>query len=310
MDISTAFLDLPNEEGRLYYEIRGSNDAPKKLVMVMGFGATLRGFDELADFLVQTDQFQVLTFDNRGAGQSEAKPIRQTTTLLAQDTLKILDHIGWTLAHSTSLVHVYGASMGGMIAQELAILLIHRKKIASLFLAVTCRQRYPIRPAFGPNLYSIMLSSFANKPVDDSVKEMLPICFSKWFLDQIHDSSSDPNSEVEAIEVQETNREFYFRKFKRDWDTVFSFKLSTLSSQTSAIVTHKLQDWKKDLIQQSGIPVTVQIAEEDLAMPTHLQHELGHFLNAKIISFPGGHLESSIRDRQAYRNALLTHFGQ
>lgn len=45
------------------------------------------------------------------------KPVRPYSTFsMAQDTLELLDHVGWT---GKRQLHVVGSSMGGMIAQHL-----------------------------------------------------------------------------------------------------------------------------------------------------------------------------------------------
>lgn len=61
------------------------------------------------------DDFEVLTFDQRGMGQS-SKPDRPYSMLeYAEDAIAILDAIGW------GQVKVVGYSFGGMVAQEMAI---------------------------------------------------------------------------------------------------------------------------------------------------------------------------------------------
>ena len=59
--------------------------------------------------------FSVLTFDNRGTGQSEKAAHGYGLDVMAADVAGLLDGLGWSSAH------VLGFSMGGAIAQELAI---------------------------------------------------------------------------------------------------------------------------------------------------------------------------------------------
>ncbi|MGZ6212505.1 MAG: alpha/beta fold hydrolase [Candidatus Binataceae bacterium] len=108
----------------LAYAIRGSG-AP--LVMIHGAQGDQTMFAGLASACA-TD-FRVLTFDQRGSGLSEKPDIDYTIAMLADDTAALIDHLGFSPAH------VIGVSMGGMIAQELA--LRHPAKIRSLVLGCT-----------------------------------------------------------------------------------------------------------------------------------------------------------------------------
>ncbi|KAI0890401.1 alpha/beta-hydrolase [Annulohypoxylon maeteangense] len=114
------------------WEVHG--DGPIKLILIGGIGLTK------ADWQPQTlyfghergDRYSVLIFDNRGAGASDKPVLRYSTSEMARDLVEVLDHIGWTEERQ---LHVSGGSMGGMIAQELAVLAPQR--IASLNLHST-----------------------------------------------------------------------------------------------------------------------------------------------------------------------------
>jgi 3-oxoadipate enol-lactonase len=71
----------------------------------------------------------VITFDNRGVGRSKAVLHAYTTEEMAEDARAVLDAAGVARAH------VYGISLGGMVAQQLA--LRHPERVWSLVLGAT-----------------------------------------------------------------------------------------------------------------------------------------------------------------------------
>ena len=97
------------------------------LVLVMGFGG-----DHLAWGLqipAFAAKYRVIAFDNRGVGQSDAPDLPYSTAMMADDTAGLLDALGIERAH------VCGVSMGGMIAQEIA--LRHPGRVRTLQLHAT-----------------------------------------------------------------------------------------------------------------------------------------------------------------------------
>ncbi len=110
---------------RVHYEVYGTGDP---VLMIQGLSAP--GINWLYQARDLSPHFEVITYDNRGVGesdlpQSEAYPV----PLMADDAAGLLKHLGVKRAH------VVGASMGGAIAQELA--LRHPELVRSLVLACT-----------------------------------------------------------------------------------------------------------------------------------------------------------------------------
>jgi pimeloyl-ACP methyl ester carboxylesterase len=97
------------------------------LLLIHGLGYARWGWEPVVDGLAQS--FEVLVFDNRGIGESDAPPGPYTTAALAEDAAHVLDEAGVERAH------VAGSSLGGMVAQELA--LARPERVERLVLAST-----------------------------------------------------------------------------------------------------------------------------------------------------------------------------
>ena len=108
---------------RLHWEEAG--DGPPVL-LIMGLGMNATGWWRTIPALAG---FRVLSFDNRGMGRSERVPGPYTVAEMADDAVSVLDDAGVERAH------VYGISLGGMIAQEVA--LRHPDRVGALVLGAT-----------------------------------------------------------------------------------------------------------------------------------------------------------------------------
>ena len=99
----------------LYYELHGAGEP---VVLIQGLGANITGWDLQLEPLSR--QYQLIAFDNRGAGRSEKPEEPYSIHQMADDTAALMDELGIESAH------VVGHSMGGMLAAELAALCPHR----------------------------------------------------------------------------------------------------------------------------------------------------------------------------------------
>ncbi len=108
----------------LYYEVSGSG---QPLVLIAGLGYGLWQWHKMIPGLAE--HFKVIAFDNRGAGQTDKPPGPYTVQMLAADTAGLIETLG------AAPVAIMGHSMGGFVAQELAI--TRPDLVAKLILAST-----------------------------------------------------------------------------------------------------------------------------------------------------------------------------
>jgi pimeloyl-ACP methyl ester carboxylesterase len=111
---------------QLYWERTGGGGPPVLLVMGLGMNAT--GWWRTVPTLAGAG-FDVVAFDNRGVGRSPRPPGPYSVAGMADDAVAVLDAAGIERAH------VYGISLGGMIAQEVA--LRHPARVDALVLGAT-----------------------------------------------------------------------------------------------------------------------------------------------------------------------------
>ena len=108
----------------MYYESAGQGPP---VLLILGQGLSLEAGWRTVEAL--SGRFRVLSFDNRDMGRSDRALLPYLVPQLARDAIAVLDAAGERRAH------VYGISLGGMIAQEVA--LRHRDRVQSLVLGAT-----------------------------------------------------------------------------------------------------------------------------------------------------------------------------
>ena len=115
---------VENQGARIYWDEQG-HGTPVLLIMGLGYPSYMwhRTRPALAT------NYQTIAFDNRGVGRSEVPIGPYPIALMASDAAAVLDAAGIESAH------VFGVSMGGMIAQEFA--LQYPKRVLSLILGCT-----------------------------------------------------------------------------------------------------------------------------------------------------------------------------
>jgi pimeloyl-ACP methyl ester carboxylesterase len=93
----------------MYYEIHGQGEP---LLLIMGMGADLTMWGDSVYKLAE--KYQVIAFDNRGAGRTDKPDIPYSIEMMADDTVELMDRLNIDRAR------FLGASMGSCIAQMVA----------------------------------------------------------------------------------------------------------------------------------------------------------------------------------------------
>ncbi|KAI7943785.1 hypothetical protein MJO28_011313 [Puccinia striiformis f. sp. tritici] len=118
---------------QIYYEIHGDLKASQRVVLSINFSCS--AWVAQVEHLSQKEDHAVLVFDNRGTGNSDAGAIEPyKTSEMAKDTLALMKWVGWEQERS---IHLFGVSLGGMIAQELCLLIPERFK-SVVFISTRC----------------------------------------------------------------------------------------------------------------------------------------------------------------------------
>jgi pimeloyl-ACP methyl ester carboxylesterase len=115
---------ITNQAAQIYWDEQGEGE-PILLITGLGFPSVM--WHRTRPLLAAS--YRTIALDNRGVGLSDVPPGPYSIALMAADAVAVLDASGCDSAH------VYGVSMGGMIAQELT--LRYPQRVRSLVLGCT-----------------------------------------------------------------------------------------------------------------------------------------------------------------------------
>jgi 3-oxoadipate enol-lactonase len=153
----------------VHYDVDGSGEP---LLMIMGLGASSAAWDpELVQELAKS--FRTITFDNRGTGQSDKPDKPYSIEMFADDAAGVLDGLKIPRAH------IFGVSMGGMIAQEFA--LRHPSRTGSLTLGcTTAGGSHSVPPP--PESLKVLTAPREGVPPEDIIRRSWPLSLTTEYI--------------------------------------------------------------------------------------------------------------------------------
>ncbi|HET6911144.1 MAG TPA: alpha/beta hydrolase [Mycobacteriales bacterium] len=241
------FLELDGI--RIHFRLEGEGD--NVVVLVNGLA------DDLDTWMLQVPDlvdhgYKVLTFDNRGVGQSDKPMGPYSTALMAADTKQLVD------ALSITNFHLVGVSMGGMIAQEYAIR--HGSDLASLTLACT----YAAPGRFCGRMFQFWQDLAPVMGLSAVMRDVLLWAFTPKFFAERDEDAEEFESSLRFI----------------------TQPIPAYLSQLAAIQGHDTEEALSTIRTQT----LVLAGEEDILIPVSLQRELhGRIPEARWATTPGGH---------------------
>jgi 3-oxoadipate enol-lactonase len=147
----------------LFYEVQSEGEP---VLLIYGLAGRGNGWKFQIEAL--SPRFRVITFDNRGVGESDQPDDPYSIAQMADDAAGLLDALGIESAY------VFGISMGGMIAQEFA--LRHPSRVRKLILGCT---HFGVKHCVpSPAWVTAIFKSLPSKPREQAVRDCIPINYS------------------------------------------------------------------------------------------------------------------------------------
>ena len=251
---------------RMHYETQGGGDP---LLLINGLGSD--STEWLFQFPAFARRFLVVAFDNRGTGRSDTPPGPYSTAQMADDAAALLTHLGAARAH------VLGVSLGGMVAQEVA--LRHPEQVRKLVLACTAPGgEGSVRPA--PEVLKHFVRSPGGDP-EEEVRRVLPFLYSERYL-------RDHPEEVE---------EFVRRRIAGP------VSVEGHAAQLAAAMSHSA--WER--LEDIGAPTLVIAGDGDRVVPTENSHRIAERIpEARLVILPGAPHRLFAENAEDFNRAVIS----
>jgi pimeloyl-ACP methyl ester carboxylesterase len=252
----------------IYYELEGAG-AP--LLLIRGLGSTCEGFREQIRGLAP--HFKVVAFDNRCVGRTDQPQQPFAIADMADDTAALLE------ALEIDSANVFGVSLGGMVAQELA--LRHPHKVRRL--ALGCTHAGPRTAVRSPDWAVQIFNESRDMPRPEALRYSIPILFARKTVDD------SPELVEAALRVMENNNQ----------------PKASYLLQLGAVMKHDTFDRLREITQKALIMTGTADALID---PGNSRLLSEHIPGAKLIEFEEtGHLFFT-EEPELVNNALIDFF--
>jgi 3-oxoadipate enol-lactonase len=244
----------------IYYEEHGSGDP---LVLIMGLAADSQAWIlQVPEF---SKHYRTIIFDNRGVGRTSKPAGEYSIAQMADDTAGLMDVLGIARAH------VVGVSMGGMIAQELA--LRHPEHVRGLVLACT----FPEPDTGVEETRRLSITQFGGSIAPDGSLQIDP-------------AQLDPMMFFQHLMPMVFNPDY----LQRELPTLiqlfggalqWGFNMEAILAQVQATMTHRCTG----RLENIKSPTLVITGDADLLVPPQNSKILAEKIpGAKLIMVPGG----------------------
>ncbi|KAL6640328.1 hypothetical protein ACP70R_022177 [Stipagrostis hirtigluma subsp. patula] len=277
------------EEVRIFYQRYGHGAT--KVLLIIGFAGTheswgpqVKGLtgavepvDEEAPAADDDKGVEVCCFDNRGVGRSSvpARKSQYTTVIMAKDALALMNHLGWRKAH------VFGHSMGSMIASKLAA--IAPERVASLALLNTTGGGYQCIPKIDCHTISLACRFLRARTPEQRATVDLEVHYTREYLEEAVGSS--------------TRRQMLHEQYVKGLSSSGMQSRHGFEGQMNACWTHNLSPKELDRIRSAGFLVLIIHGRDDVVAQLYHARRLAEKLQpaAKLVELQGGHLVSHER---------------
>ncbi|KAL0317987.1 UNVERIFIED_CONTAM: putative aminoacrylate hydrolase RutD [Sesamum angustifolium] len=292
---------LPNNNSGIKIFYRTYGKGPVKVLMIIGLAGTHDSWGPQIKGLVGTltpndeelpagdrsngdggvgADVEVCAFDNRGMGRSSVptKKSEYTTRIMAKDAIALMDHLGWEKAH------VFGHSMGAMIACKLAAMVPER--ILSLALLNVTGGGYECIPKIDRQTLSIAMRFLRAKTPEQRAAVDLDTHYSQEYL--------------EEYVGQKTRRSILYQEYVKGISATGMQSNYGFDGQVNACWTHKMSRAELESIRLAGFPISVIHGRHDVIAQLCHAKRLAEKLypSARMVELNGGHLVSHERTEE------------
>ncbi|CAN4085699.1 unnamed protein product [Withania somnifera] len=281
-----------NNGTKIFYTTYGQG--PLKVLLIIGLAGTHSSWEPqikaLAGTITPNDTestegdrssgMEVCAFDNRGMGLSSVptKKSEYTTSIMAKDAIAVMDHLGWEKAH------VFGHSMGAMIACKLAAVVPER--VLSLALLNVTGGGYECIPRLDRQSLSIAIRFLKAKTPEQRAAVDLDTHYSKEYLEEDVGTT--------------TRRAVLYQEYVKGISASGMQSNSGFDGQINACWTHKLSQADLESICSAGFLISVIHGRHDVIAQLSHAMRLAMKLHpyARMVELPGGHLVSHERTEE------------